>query len=84
MRTLKIIAVVLSSAFILNCGLDTSSPDPKTSIEEQNILIPCENRDGQACSVKGPAGQCDNGTEEPGLCFCAQHGGNLPFILVCG
>ena len=84
MKTLKIIAFVLSSAFALNCGIESPSPEPATSTDEQSVLLPCENRDGLPCSVKGPAGRCDNGTEEGGFCFCAQHGGNLPFILVCG
>lgn len=85
MRTLKIIAVVLSSAFILNCGIESPSSRPATSTDDSQLTLPlCENRDGLPCSTKGPAGACDNGTEEGGSCFCAQHGGSLPFILVCG
>jgi len=84
MKTLKIIAFVLGSAFVLNCGVESSLSDPKTNVDEQFVLPSCEGRDGQACSKKGPAGACDNGTEEPGFCFCAQHGANLPFRLVCG
>ena len=88
MRTLKIIAVILSSAFMLNCGVESSpsssSSDPATSVDELDLRLPtCEGRDGQRCTKKGPAGACDNGTPEGGVCFCAQHGAG-PFILVCG
>jgi hypothetical protein len=83
MKTIKIIAFVLGSAFAVNCGVDSSSSEPRTDVDEQFVLPSCEGRDGQRCTQKGPAGQCDNGTEEPGFCFCAQHNAD-PFRLVCG
>ena len=81
MRTLKMIAIVLSSAFLLNCGIE--SPESTTSTDEPQFRLPsCEALDGQGCSKKGPVGPCDNGTEEGGFCFCAQHNAD-PFKLVC-
>jgi hypothetical protein len=85
MKTLKLMAVMLGSAFLLNCGVQPASSSSTTNVDESQLTLPlCENRDGSACTRKGPAGACDNGTEEPGACFCAQHGARFPFILVCG
>jgi hypothetical protein len=82
MQTIKLLAVALSSAFLLNCGVEPQAPS--TGTVESDVLLSCENRDGQTCTVKGPAGTCDNGTEEGGRCFCAQHNGDFPYHLVCG
>ena len=82
MRTLKIIAFVFSSAFVLNCGVAPSSSDPTTDVEEQNVLRSCEELDGQRCARKGIFGMCDNGTPEQGFCVCAQHGAS-GFRLIC-
>src|SRR5262245_61197812 len=70
MRMLKIIAVVLGSAFALSCGLDSAVPE--TDVDQQSTLPLCEDRDGLPCSRKGLAGMCDNGTSEQGFCVCIQ------------
>src|SRR5262245_10840415 len=78
MKIIGIVCVALSGLFLLNCVGEAPTSDSEaedaqdedTQAASQAVTGSCEGIDGTSCWPKGRTLACNNGTPDPGLCFC--------------